>query len=305
LLYCFYALTQEFLATHTFNGQIFEFPMFVIAVNHTWGAVFASVNLKLQGLPVCTRGFWLTSLPALSDLVATYLQHKALYYILFPAQTLLKTLKLIPVMLVGGLLKNRTYSWLDYLEGSLISTLVFFFVWDFQLNGGSLESSEASAATLGILMMMGYIFCDSFLSNLEDYVYQVTSLDPGQMLFGLELLSGMFAWTSLLMKGGLVDAVRFLGMHREAMFYVGLQAWASAAGAYTCTLTVRLYGPAVFTLLMMSRQVFSMMLSVTVFDHQVDVVACLCLVVVAFLILTSSIRRVTAQVTAASERKSH
>lgn len=298
ILYCFYSVVQEFLATHTFEGRIFEFPMFVIAVNHTCGSLFAVAQLKLHKQPVYKHGLYLTALPAITVLVATYFQHKALYFIYFPAQTLMKTLKLIPVMLVGRLLKNRTYTWLDYLEGALISALVFYFVWDVQFVGSSLTSSEISTATVGVLMMVGYVFSDSFLSNFEDLVYQATTIDPGQMLFGMELLSGIFAWISLILSGSLPNAVHFLVTHKEAITYVGLQAWASAAGAYTCTLTVRLFGPAVFTLLMMSRQVFSMMFSVIVYKHVIDWVACLCLVVIAFLILTSSLRRVSAQMAA-------
>jgi len=283
------------LASHRFNSDIFQFPVFIIAVNHTCGAVFAFANLKVNKLPVLGPGIQLTTLPATVDYVATLLQHQALYYIFFPAQTLMKTLKLIPVMLVGRLLKNRTYSWLDYLEAALITGLVTYFVYDFQFMQGSLSGGALQHATWGIVMMVGYIISDSFLSNLEDYVYQKARLDPAQMLFGLELFSGVTAWVLLLFRGQLLPALRFLATYRESITYLIMQAWASAIGAYTCTLTVRLYGPAIFTLLMMSRQVLSLVLSCIVFQHVVDWVACLCLVVVAFLILTSSLRRVSQQ----------
>jgi len=298
VLYAFYALAQEFLSVHTFDRHVFQFPVFVIAVNHTCGALLALVSLRITGQPVLAQGLHLTTLPALADFVSTYLQHQALYYIFFPAQTLMKTLKLIPVMLVGRLLKNRTYTWLDYLEGMLITGLVAYFVWSFQMGQGTLRGAQFTSVIAGLLMMVGYICSDSFLSNLEDYAYQVGKLDAGQMLFGLEFFSASAGWLTLVASGQLVPALHFLVMYKAAILYVALQAWASAAGAYSCTLTVRLYGPAVFTLLMMSRQVLSLVISVAVFNHTILWVDCLCLVAVSALILTSSLRRVSAQIAA-------
>jgi len=298
VLYCFYALAQEFLATHTFSGEIFAYPMFMILVNHVCAAAFAFVALRLQAVPVFVPSLRLTLLPACSNLISTFLQHRALYLLFFPAQTLMKTLKVIPVMLVGRLLRNRCYNMLDYAEGLLISGVVAFFVWDFQIDRADNKAGDVAGSTIGIILMIGYIIADSFTSNFEDFVYQVSRIDAGQMLFGMELSSGLAALVTLVADGQLVKSIMFLYRHPGATFYVILLAIASASGAYTCTLTVRLYGPAVFTLIMMSRQVLSLVISVTVFQHSVNGLHCLLLVVIAVLILTSSIRRVKVQVEA-------
>lgn len=223
----------------------------------------------------------------------------------FPAQTLMKTLCILPVMLVGRLLKNRSYTNLDYIEGMLITMLLAFFVSDFQRYGSfTADAGLGESSWVGILLMVGYLFMAAFLSNLEDVVYQRVQLDPVQMLLGLELISGVVAWCTLIPYGQLVDAANFLSRNPEAIMYVILQAIASASGAYTCTLTVRLFGPAVFTLIMMSRQVMSLIFSVNIFDHNLDGFSLLCLIVVAFLILTSSLRRVSLQMSLRAHGKS-
>jgi len=299
-LYCFYALCQEFLASHTFEKELFVYPVFLIAVNHTTGGLLALIGCKLQSVAVCPPGIQLTGLPAAFNFMATFFQHQALYYVLFPTQTLCKTLKLVPVMIVGKLLKNRKYDFVDYSEAALITGLVVVFVWRFQAT--SYDPGQPSAAEanwnytlIGLILMLGYIVSDSFLSNLQDYVYQARQLEPVQMLIGLEVLSSIVAWSTLLISGQLQPAVYFLCVHREASMYVLLLALTSALGAYTCTLTVRLFGPAVFTLLMMSRQVLSLVLSVIIFQHPVDTLSCMFLVVVAGMIIISSCSRVAMQ----------
>jgi len=220
----------------------------------------------------------------------------------FPAQTLMKTLKVIPVMLIGLLLKNRTYGTVDYLEGVVITVLVTCFVWSFQLRSRRVVGFSQPQAMYGIALMLGYVIIDPFTSNLEDLVYQLSALDPGQMLFGMEVSSGLCAWLFALADGSLVPACRFIAARGPEGLYLHLAlfAIASAAGAYTCELTVRLFGPVIFTLLMMSRSVMSLVISVVVFQHDVGLLDCTLLVVVALIILSSSWRRASVQLLASA-----
>merc|ERR1719188_1795109 len=113
----------------------------------------------------------------------------------------------------------------------------------------------------------------------------------------MEMLSGATSWLLLLMTGELQRALNLLGMDKQAWAYILLLAFTSAFGTYACTVTVRLFGPAVFTLLMTSRQVLSLVISVIVFQHTVDWLSCLCLVSVCLLILTASLRRASNELT--------
>lgn len=292
VLYCFYTLAQEFLATHTFSGEIFKFPIFIVAMNHTCGALFALFAMWVNSVPFQLNLLPITSLPAASNFVGTCSQHAALYFMLFPAQTMMKTLKVVPVMLTGRVLKNRHYTPVEYAEGMLITMLAGYFVWDFHL-GQRMAIAANGTMWIGVTLMAVYIFADSFTSNLEDYTYQQRSIDPGHLLFGMEVVSAVVAWTVLLWEGTLIPAVSFLAKHHLSWFYVVLLAVASGSGAYACTVTVRKFGPSVFTLLMTSRQIVSLVLSVVVFQHSLTSNDTFCLVVVAAVILTSSVRRVS------------
>lgn len=216
---------------------------------------------------------------------------------LMPVQTLMKTLKIIPVMLIGPCLRNRTYSTLDYLEGLLITSLVSWFVWDFQLHNDTVMLKSAKLdKTLGALtMMLGYVMIDSFTSNFQDIVYQKSSIGPGHMLLGMETISSCVAWLTVIVDGSWKQVMLYFSKSPDALPYVLLYAFASGLGAYTCTVTVRLFGPAVFTMIMTSRQVISLFMSVILFQHSVGWINLAALGAVTVLILLSSARRVRVQ----------
>jgi adenosine 3'-phospho 5'-phosphosulfate transporter B2 len=296
VLYGTYAITQEYLATHTFNGKLFRYPLFLVAISHTCAMLFAICALTAQGLPKLVPEMKFTSLPACADFIATWMQHGALYNLLFPVQTLMKTVKVVPVMLIGRMLRNRTYSTLDYIEGAMLTGLVSYFVVSVQQDSSAFSNHEIM---IGVIMMIIYVVVDSFTSPLEDYVYQHYKLDPGQMLLGLESISATLAWIGCFLLGNqLYHAIGFLLTEPSAIPAVLVHSICGAAGAYTCVLTVRLFGPAVFVLLMMSRQTMSLVISVLVFQHKFRWQDLLCLIVVCLVVLVSSIRRVTFQLMA-------
>lgn len=297
IVYLVYTLLQEFLSTHTFGGELFSFPLVLVAISHSAGALLSLGALRIGGHDILVPGLWQTVLPGSSDLVATSLQHAALYKMYFPAQSLMKTLKVLPVMLIGTCLQNRTYSRLDYVEGFLLSCLVAFFVWDFQfqMEMERDEHSSLKTSALGLAMMVGYVTVDSFTSNFEDSIYQKLNLQPGHMLLGMEIFSGVLAWTMTLASGELLAATRFMVAQPKILLFLGIFALTAAVGSLACVLTVRLFGPAVFTLIMTSRAILSLLFSVLLFQHAVDTVDCISLVAVSIITLMSSARRVSAQ----------
>merc|ERR1719265_1465273 len=81
--------------------------------------------------------------------------------------------------------------------------------------------------------MIGYVVVDSFTSNLEDYVFQITNMDPLNLLFGMETISGLIALLLVVVGQELQHAVAFMWENHEVIPYVALLAMTSASGFYT------------------------------------------------------------------------
>lgn len=284
---CLWAIAQEFLATHTFRGQLFQNGLFLVAVNRTFGAIFALGVLKARGLEVWDPHLSLACFPAASNFLSTIFQYEALYFLSFRQQALCKTFKLIPVMIVGGIVGNRRYHPLEYVEGLMLTVVVAFVVYNFE------HGVEFGGPFVGVCMMVTFLLIDSFTGNFQDAGFQRSDLDPAHMLLGQETLSCIVSWSLLILTGQLGPTLNFIWLHHNVLLHIGMLAFAACFGAYANIVTVRLYGPLICTSLMMSRQIVSVLISGALFGHEVELVGMICLAVVSMLILTSCLRKVT------------
>eukprot|EP00927_Polykrikos_kofoidii_P007541 TRINITY_DN13101_c0_g2_i1.p1 TRINITY_DN13101_c0_g2~~TRINITY_DN13101_c0_g2_i1.p1 ORF type:complete len:917 (-),score=80.12 TRINITY_DN13101_c0_g2_i1:52-2802(-) len=288
----FYSVVQEFLATHVFDGERFHYPLLLVAMNRVGGTLFACLVCKAQGIVVFDSGLLITLIPAGVNLFGTFCQYQALYYVIYPAHVLMKSIKMIPVMLAGQLLRNRAYTWSDYTEAAMITGVVCFFIWNYSAEIGQTGTLGTPA---GITLMLLYVVVDSFTSNVEDMIYQLRRLDPAQLLLGMQFTSGIIAWVWFWGSGQFVGAVGFLSRHTSAIIHVLVLVLAETCGSYACLLTVKLFGPAVFTLLLMAHQIESFIVSVYLFNHNVQNMSCVCGAIVWLLFMNYSIRRATGQ----------
>lgn len=292
----FYSVAQEFMATSSFEGETFDYPVFLVAMSRVGATLFAIVALKVQGIPVLNVKLAVCGAPAVVNILATMTQYAALYYIRYPLQSLTKSFKLIPVMLCGRLLKNRRYSLIDYAEAGVITVLVCAFTWSFDTGNyaglGVGAESQHSSVVHGLCLMLCYVFADAFTSNIEDSIFQHERLDPAQMLLGMQAISGAIAFTTLVANGDLVSAVSFMARHPAALLHVVVLMLGEACGGYACMVSVKLFGPAVFTLLLMTHQILSLLVSVFLFNHNINRLTLLSMIMLTFVVFTSSIRRV-------------
>ena len=63
----------------------------------------------------------------MSNTFSSWAQYTALKYVTFPVQTLFKSSKIIPVMLMGRILQRKTYKRKEYLDALFITAGVFLF----------------------------------------------------------------------------------------------------------------------------------------------------------------------------------
>jgi len=285
-----YSLAQEYMATHDWDGHKFRYTMFILALNRSAATMLGVYLMKREGLSVLRWENINALFPASFNLSGTYCQYLALHHLAYPIQSLLKSMKIIPVMIFGQVLGTRRYGWLNYVEAVLITFLVGFFTYIYRPTAAESHEVVSPHLGLGLLLMFGYISFDSMTSNAEDYLYQTREIDPKCLLLGMNAMAGLLSWFFVITSGELFDAFRFVAEH-NVWLPLAVLAMAEAFGAYSCTLTVRYFGPAVFTLILMSHQILSIVLSCFVFEHQLSLPGALSLGSVAILSMLSSLRQ--------------
>merc|ERR1719476_780396 len=119
--------------------------MIIVRLKH--GSVFSNNTAPLYAFTPC----------ALSNTMSSWSQYASLRFVSFPVQTVFKSSKIIPVMIMGVMLKGSVYPLIQYVEAALITVGVAFF---------SLFSKEpeetSSTETKALLFMILYVTFDCF-----------------------------------------------------------------------------------------------------------------------------------------------
>merc|ERR1719181_727277 len=178
-------------------------------------------------------------------------------------------------MLMGKFLNKKTYPPVDYVEALCISLGVCVFSLA-NLDDGALslggEESEGNvfAAYLGVAMLALYVVSDSFTSQWQSRLYQAhPQVDQFQMMFAVNTWAIMMTLFALVTSGELWLTLAFFRLNPVAFLDNVMIAITSATGQLFIFYTIKTFGPVVFTIIMTTRQMFSIVLSTLIFGHTI------------------------------------
>ena len=244
-----------------FSNRFLAVIVALIAVRVRHGAFFANNKAPLYAYTPC----------ALSNTLSSWSQYASLKYVSFPVQTVFKSSKIIPVMIMGKCLKGTNYSFGQYFEAFLITSGVAIF---------SLFSKDSTKNTstemIGLFFLIMYITFDCFTSQWQDKVYTQygrPNVDAYQMMLGVNVSAIIITTSGLILSGDLPVVIEFLRANPSAFHYNIITAITSASGQLCIFYTIKEFGPIVFTIIMTTRQLFSICLSSIYFGHVISLPA--------------------------------
>lgn len=251
--------------TGTYDGEQFTNSQFLVFVNRILALLVAGVYLAAVPQPRQKAPLYKYSYSSISNTLSSWCQYEALKFVSFPTQVLAKASKVIPVMLMGKVVSNRTYPWHEYFTAALLSVGVGMFLLAADPSADAHPSTETTLA--GVIILMGYMAFDSFTSNYQSELFKVYKVSSVQMMFGINFFSCVFTIGSLLFRGALFSSLVFLFSHAEFATHVLIISVCSAIGQLFIYHTISAFGPVVFTLIMTTRQAISILLSCLVYGH--------------------------------------
>jgi len=208
---------------------------------------------------------------SLSNCLSSWAQYEALKYLTFPTQTISKCCKIIPVMLMGVLLNKKSYKTIEYFEALVITAGVGMFA----LSGDSKEdpSLPKHDSSLGLMLIAAYLLCDSFTSQWQSRVFKNFGLHQFQMQLGTNVWSLVLTGTALIWSGEGVASLGLLLQDSSAMWDNIVLSITSAIGQLFIFYTIKEFGAKTFTIMMTTRQMFSMIISCVIFLHPVGLLS--------------------------------
>lgn len=270
--YLIWGMMQELIMNTTFNSTPMtpsgKFPSatFCVFSNRFLAIIISGAACLMYHGTLTGPAPLLSFTPcALSNTISSWSQYQALSFVSFSLQTIFKSTKIIPVMLMGTMLKGTKYSSAEYAEALSITVGVTIF---------SLSKSNWSSATtpayevLGFLLLCGYVIADSFTSQWQSKLYKdYGKVDHFQMMYGVNVSSIIITSIALLVSGEVFTVIEFLRYNPLALYYNIVTAITSTTGQFAIYYTIKKFGPIVFTVMMTTRQMLSIVTSNYMFGH--------------------------------------
>jgi solute carrier family 35 (adenosine 3'-phospho 5'-phosphosulfate transporter), member B2 len=201
-----------------FSNRFLAVIVALIAVRVKYGSFFSQNTAPLHAFTPC----------ALSNTISSWSQYASLKYVSFPVQTVFKSSKIIPVMIMGKVLKGANYPMSQYVEALLITVGVAIF----SLLSKS-STNDASTDIIGLIFLCMYITSDSFTSQWQDKVYSQygrANVDQYQMMLGVNVSAICITTAGLIITGDIPIVWQFLHANPIALRYNIITAITSASG---------------------------------------------------------------------------
>ncbi|EFA81876.1 hypothetical protein PPL_05108 [Heterostelium album PN500] len=271
--FIYYGVLQETIMNEPYgktdSGEdvYFTDSTFLVFSNRLFAAIIAVIIVKYRGESLKNVAPLQKYLGvSLSNFCATWCQYEALKYVNFPTQTLGKCGKMMPVMLVGTFISGNKYTLKDYLIAfSVTAGCMIFFL------SGKISSSDDDGSTpYGLILMAAYMFFDSFTSTFQEKMFKGYTMTTYDQMIYVNSFSALICLFTLMLNGRLFPAMEFAMTHQKFVYDSTFLSICASLGQLVIYYTIKEFGALIFSTIMVTRQVFSILLSTVLFSHQLS-----------------------------------
>lgn len=214
---------------------------------------------------------------------ASQLGFLSLRYISYPTLTLAKSCKLVPVLLMNVILYRRKFARYKYVVVILVTAGIWLFM-AFAPSSESKKGREASSV-LGLLLCFLNLVLDGATNSTQDEVFSKfgrKAVSAGQMMLVMNALSTLMMGATLLVplhaiglastaSNELATALGFIQRHPNIVRDILAYALAGAIGQVAIFETLERFGSLTLVSITVTRKLFTMLLSVIVYKHQLAI----------------------------------
>mmetsp|Transcript_56570 Transcript_56570/g.111757 ORF Transcript_56570/g.111757 Transcript_56570/m.111757 type:complete len:373 (-) Transcript_56570:438-1556(-) len=261
-------MTTKMEPTPLVPDGLFPSATFCVFSNRFLAIIVAAITCyRLYGTIETAAPLWYFTPCALSNTLSSWGQYASLKYVSFPMQTLFKSAKVIPVMLMGKVLNKAKYSFTDYAEAVAITLGVCVF--GLSKDKSPNAAGEQQTEMFGLMCLTLYICSDAFTSQWQDRINKHYETSTYQMMFGVNCSAIIITVGALVLQNELPAVMEYLSANPQAVWNQVITAVTSATGQMFIFYTIKSFGPVVFTIIMTTRQMISMVLSTVLFGHHI------------------------------------
>jgi len=223
--------------------------------------------------PVYPREMWAyLSIPALAQVGASFLGNKSLEFIDLSAKTVTKSMKPIPIMVLGIIFFGKRHHYFRYVGVILVPLSIILFMLDGQKTAGE-------TTMFGYVLSFIALFMDGVVGTTQDHYAQIYNPTPSVLNFCTNIWGTVIAVGSLILSGEIPNLIRFCTTYPEVLFELLFFCIASPIANHFIYLMIHEFGSLQCSIVTTSRKFLTILVNTLWYGRHVSSVQWACVTV--------------------------
>ncbi|GFS23440.1 solute carrier family 35 member B1 [Elysia marginata] len=267
--YFYYGILQEKITKGKYgegeNSEKFTFTLSLVFVQCIINALYARIAMMFFAKERDTTPKSLFAVCSLTYLGAMVASNHSLQHVAYPTQVLGKSIKPIPVMILGVLLARKQYPLAKYLCVLLIVMGVALFMYKEK----KISTQEETKPLIGIgeILLLVSLTLDGLTGASQDRMRSFHKTGANSMMLFVNLFSVLWLGIALVATGEIFSFVSFAHRYPGVLFHMISFSLASALGQMFIFMTVTSFGPLTCSIVTTTRKFFTILASVIIFQN--------------------------------------
>lgn len=266
LCYLYYGIMQEKIIKTVYvyedKEEKFHYTLVLALVQCSINALFSRLAMFLfnKGDDTTKKSYYAMS--AFTLLGAMLASHQALQHIPYPTQVLGKSIKPIPVMVMGVLVAGKRY----HFKKCMCVTLIVLGVAIFMYKEKSMPSmlGESDTVGRGELLLMLSLTMDGLAGAVQDKMKSKYNPEALTMMYFINMFQVLYLTIGVHITGEIFVFLKFIGRHPYVSYQLIYLSLASAVGQMFISVTITTFGSLTCSIVTTTRKFFTILGSVVI-----------------------------------------
>lgn len=205
----------------------------------------------------------------------------SLRHIDYPTMILGKSCKLVPVLIMNILLYKRKFKTYKYIVVGMVTLGISLFMLYQPIDPRKSAKGVAQSSMLGLSLLLVNLLIDGTTNSTQDETFAEYSVSGTQMMLFMNIFSTLITSVALVVpippvpvlnpttsQPELWTALAFIQSHPTVLADILLFSFAGAIGQLFIFSTLEQFGSLTLVTITVTRKLFTMLLSVAVFNHR-------------------------------------
>jgi len=199
---------------------------------------------------------------------SVFMASQALAYVSFPIQAIMKSSKIISILIVSFLVSSKSqHTKSQYLCGFIITAGIVLF----NLTEGNSKKSDTETSVIGVLAILVSLFCDGFLGNKQSEIKKKFNPNQWDQMESLNKWAGIICLTVSIMTFQMGAFLKFVVEHPLVIKDLVLLAVLGTFGQVFIFYTIANFTPLTLSIVTTTRKFFTVLASIIIYQHHVNI----------------------------------